>query len=205
MPSSSPAPPLPAGDPHGAQAARSDQQLIDGANGGDVAAFEALYLRYRDWCLRMAYRFRHDHDESHDVLQETWTYVLRKFPGFVLTGKMTTFLYPVVKHTALHARRKATRQVTLDLAGSPLEPGAEQGEPHDRTRAELAQVLAGLNAQQRETVLLRFVDGFSLQEIADATESPLGTVKSRLHKALRALRDDPRTRAFFGEEATGRE
>ncbi|MHC5020492.1 MAG: RNA polymerase sigma factor, partial [Planctomycetota bacterium] len=86
-------------------AARSDQDLIDAANGGDVAAFEALYLRYRDWCVRMAYRFRGDHDEALDVLQEAWTYVLRKFPGFVLTGKMTTFLYPVVKHTALHAKR----------------------------------------------------------------------------------------------------
>lgn len=178
---------------------RSDQDLIDAANGGDVAAFEALYLRYRDWCVRMAYRFRRDHDEALDVLQDAWTYVLRKFPGFVLTGKMTTFLYPVVKHTALHARRKATRQVALDVTGTGLEPGAEQAEPIERTRAELSQVLAGLNEPQRETILLRFVDGFSLQEIADATDAPLGTVKSRLHKALRALREDPRTKTFFGE------
>lgn len=184
---------------------RDDQALIAAANGGDVTAFECLYLRYRDWCVRMAYRFRRDHDESLDILQDTWSYVLRKFPGFVLTGKMTTFLYPVVKHTALHAKRKATRQVALDVTGTGLEPSAEQGVPHDRIRAELSHVLAGLNDQQRETILLRFVDGFSLQEIADATEAPLGTVKSRLHKALRALRDDPRTRAFFGDSVSREE
>jgi RNA polymerase sigma-70 factor (ECF subfamily) len=60
-------------------------------------------------------------------------------------------------------------------------------------------VLANLPLKQREVLLLRFVDGFSLDEIADALEIPLGTVKSRLHTALNTLRDDPRTRELIGE------
>ena len=63
----------------------------------------------------------------------------------------------------------------------------------------LAAVLAGLNEAQREIVLMRFVDGMSLKEIAGALDVPLGTVKSRLHHALQALRNDRRTRDYFLE------
>jgi RNA polymerase sigma-70 factor (ECF subfamily) len=177
--------------------ARTDLELIAAMNGGEVTAFEALYRRYRDWVVRLAWRFCGDQDEALDVLQEVFSYFLRKFPGFVLTGKVTTFLYPAVRHTALHARRKRKRQPSLEAV--QIEPGLDDAEPHARTRAELASVLAGLNPDQRETLLLRFVDGFSLKEIAEALEIPLGTVKSRLHKSLRQLRDDPRTREYFGQ------
>jgi RNA polymerase sigma-70 factor (ECF subfamily) len=57
--------------------------------------------------------------------------------------------------------------------------------------------LASLVDTQREVVLMRFVDAMSLAEIAEALEIPLGTVKSRLHKALASLRQDPRTRQYF--------
>ena len=60
-------------------------------------------------------------------------------------------------------------------------------------------MLANLPAQQREVLMLRFVDGFNLEEIANALEIPLGTVKSRLHNALKTLRDDPRTKELIGE------
>jgi RNA polymerase sigma-70 factor (ECF subfamily) len=58
-------------------------------------------------------------------------------------------------------------------------------------------VLAGLSEEHREVLLLRFVDGLSLAEIAQASEIPLGTVKSRLHNALDMLRQDARTKEFF--------
>jgi RNA polymerase sigma-70 factor (ECF subfamily) len=58
-------------------------------------------------------------------------------------------------------------------------------------------VLAALSEEHREVLLLRFVDGLNLGEIASALEIPLGTVKSRLHNALTTLRKDPRTKTFF--------
>src|SRR5688500_13279504 len=76
---------------------RSDLELVAALNGGDVSAFNGLYYRYRDWVVRLAARFTGSDDDALDVLQETFSYVLRKFPGFRLTSAMTTFLYPVVK------------------------------------------------------------------------------------------------------------
>ena len=175
---------------------RSDQELVDATKRGESLAFEALYYRYRDWVARLAYRYTADRDDALDVLQETFVYLLRRCPNLRLSARMTTFLYPVVKHLALEVRRKrrriqSDRNSTADLAApSPL--------PQSASRSELAEVMAALPDEQREAVLMRFVDGLTLAEIAQALAVPLGTVKSRLHRALDSLKADPRTRRYFG-------
>jgi RNA polymerase sigma-70 factor (ECF subfamily) len=175
----------------------SDHELIELANRGDSDAFEAIYYRYRDWVLRLAWRFTGNRADALDVLQETFAYLLGKFPGFELTAAMTTFLYPVVKHTSLKIRRRNRRFASDEEVLSEL--AAPVSEETERSRSELAAVLAALSEAQREVLLMRFLDGMSLQGIADALEIPLGTVKSRLHHALQELRDDPRTRDYFLE------
>ena len=174
---------------------RSDLELVAALNAGDVSAFDALYCRYRDWVVRLAARFAGHEDDALDVLQETFSYVLRKFPGFQLTASMTTFLYPVVKHLALAARRKRLR-MGGDEAVLNAAPAANDPDPLG-PRAELAAVLAGLPESHREVLLMRFVDGLALEEIAAAIDIPLGTVKSRIHNAIAALRKDPRVRRYF--------
>jgi RNA polymerase sigma-70 factor, ECF subfamily len=182
-------PPAPA-DP------RTDAELVDALNDGDTSAFDALYYRYRDWVVRLAARFAANEDDALDVLQETFSYVLRKFPGFRLTSAMTTFLYPVVKHLGLAARRKRQRMASDDAA---LQAAADRPAAPDAgvARAELAGVVSGLPETHREVLLMRFVDAMSLEEIATALEIPVGTVKSRLHNAIVMLRKDPKTRAYF--------
>ncbi|UCD50489.1 MAG: RNA polymerase sigma factor [Phycisphaerales bacterium] len=171
----------------------SDRDLIERVNAGDAEAFEVLYRRHRDWAYRLAWRFTGHHQDALDVLQETFVYLLKKFPGFELTASMTTFLYPVVKHLALNLRwRQAAGSGNMEAVAAL--PDTRMGET---SRAELAAALSALSPEQREVVLMRFVDGFSLDEIGTALDIPLGTAKSRLYKALRFLRNDPRTRAYF--------
>jgi RNA polymerase sigma-70 factor, ECF subfamily len=174
---------------------RSDQELIRALNAGDASAFDALYYRHRDWCVRLAYRFTRDHDDALDVLQETFAYLARKFPGFILTASMTTFLYPVVKNSALAVRRKRRRLVTGSEEAVEV-PTVAPNEPED-PRDALAQVLARIPGASREVLLMRFVDGLKLHEIAEALGVPVGTVKSRLHNALETLRGDERMRNYF--------
>ena len=88
---------------------RSDAELVAAANGGDRAAFEAIYRRYRDWVARLAYRFTADHDGALDVTQEAFVYLLRKFPGLELRARLTTLLYPAVKHLARDWRARRGR------------------------------------------------------------------------------------------------
>jgi RNA polymerase sigma-70 factor (ECF subfamily) len=122
--------------------------------------------------------------------------VLRKFPGFKLTANFKTFLYPAVRNLSIGARRKSARYQSNEAERAELENATAPAidlTAHD----DLNAVLGGLSEEHREVLLLRFVDGLSLAEIAAAMEIPLGTVKSRLHNALGELRKDPRTKEFF--------
>lgn len=172
---------------------KSDQELVESTNAGDVDAFETLYRRHRDWVYRLAWRFTGDHQDALDVLQETFTYLLQKFPGFTLTASMTTFLYPVVKHVSLNLHRRKAPGHADDTLLNAI-PDAARSQAH---RAELAAALGALPSEQREVVLMRFVDGLALAEISTALDIPLNTAKSRLYNALQKLRDDPRTRDYF--------
>lgn len=173
----------------------SDEKLIKRISRGDLEAFETLYYRYRDWVYRLAYRFTRDHELAQDVLQETFIYLLKKFPGLELTVRMTTFLYPTVKFTSLNMLRLRQRDTEQYEAFDLISiPAATESNP---SADNLAAVLALLPDAQREVVLMRFVDGFTVDEITDALGIPVGTVKSRLHNALKALRENPKTRQYF--------
>jgi len=177
--------------------ARSDEELIAVANEGGQPgqlAFEALYHRHRDWVYGLALRFTHQHDLAMDVTQEVFLYFLRKFPGFSLTAMLTTFFYPAVRNLAMTHRGKAQRFAGNDEALASVPDAAQESSDN---RSELSELLESLSEGHREVVLLRFVDGLSMQEIAVAMDLPVGTVKSRLHHALASLREDPRAKQFF--------
>jgi len=172
---------------------RSDRELVRAASQGDRSAFEAIYFRHRDWVVRLAGRLTGDRDDALDVPQETFAYLWRKLPDLELRARLTTFLYPAVKNLSIAAARKRRRYVTGDdLPEPPVEAPAPGS-----SRAELAAVVGVLPEGQRDVLLMRFVDSMSLDEIAAALAIPLGTVKSRLHNALAALREDQRTRDYF--------
>jgi RNA polymerase sigma-70 factor, ECF subfamily len=177
----------------------SDLELIADINDGNESAFEILYHRHRDWVVNLAYRWTGDRDIALDVLQETFFYFSRKFPGFRLTAKLQTFFYPVVRNLSIAARRKLER---CQSAGLPDEELAERPASPEQTPLEgeqLQALLSSLSEEHREVLFLRFVDGLSLVEVSAAMDIPLGTVKSRLHNALETLRKDGRTRKFFEE------
>ena len=178
---------------------RSDEELVAAINGGDPDAFEVLYLRHRDWAVNLAFRFTSDRELALDVLQEAFLYLLKKFPNFTLRAKFTTFLYPVIRNLALNARKKNQR---YELVDDKLEELTEPVEPdvEENLEEQLRVVMGNLPAQQQEVLLLRFVDDHSLNEIAEILDIPSGTVKSRLHNALRALAENPRTKNYFGKE-----
>jgi DNA-directed RNA polymerase specialized sigma24 family protein len=95
---------------------RTDAELVAAINAGDTAAFDALYYRHRDWVVRLAARWTGNDADALDVLQETFAYVVGKFPHLHLTAAMTTFLYPVVCNLSIAARKKRARFVGHDPA-----------------------------------------------------------------------------------------
>ena len=173
---------------------RSDEQLLASIDAGDSTAFESLYYRYRDWVFRLAYRFTGDHEDALDVLQETFAYLARKFPGFELTASMTTFLYPAVRNLSIGQRKKRQRYVHDDGILAAATVAADESTPW---RDEFRGIVRSLPDAHREVLLMRYVDDMRLGEIATALGVPTGTVKSRLHPAVRTLKQSSQLRQHF--------
>lgn len=176
---------------------RTDLELIDAINDGDDKAFEFLYFRYRDWVTNLAFRFTGHHDDALDVMQETFAYFIRKFPGFVLTAQMTTFLYPAVRNLSIAARKKRQRATSSE---ENFDLFAESEATESLHRDEFSEMLRSLSDAHREILLMRFVDDMTQPEIAEALDLPLGTVKSRLHHAVQAVRNSPAVAALLSDQ-----
>ncbi len=170
----------------------TDADLIAAAARGDEAAFAALYTRHRDFVARIGLRFCGDHDEALDVVQETFAWLARRLAGPGLRGigdgrddtaRLTTVLYPVARNTALTLRgRRGRMQIgTAPDTERPAQPAA----PHT---TNLDAALANLSEPHREVLVLRFIEDMTIPQIAAALAVAEGTVKSRLHHALAAVR-----------------
>ena len=182
---------------------RSDAELVAAANAGDGQALGALYLRYRDWATSLAYRFTGDREAALDVMQESFVYLFSKFSepgGFRLRARLTTFLYPAIKNNCLAARRKKRPEgVDSPEELASLAPEESRG-GSPVPREALAAAVARLPDSQREVLLMRIVDEMSVTEIALALGIPEGTVKSRMHHAVEAMREDERLRSHWKGE-----
>lgn len=170
---------------------RSDQELVAAINAGDLSAFDALYDRHRDWVARLAMRFTGNSSDALDVLQETFTYLFGKFPGFLLSAKMTTFLYPVVRNLSIAARKRRLPGLPAEGFDAPASGVASNDSD------EFLSMIRRLPEIQREVLLMRFVHDMSLAEIAEALGIPEGTVKSRMHNAIQTLKGEERLRKYF--------
>lgn len=188
---------------------RTDDQLIDQINRDwphiDLP-FTVLYHRHKHFVLRIAERFTTDPDAAQDVVQQVFIALLGKFPGFVLSAKLSTFLYPLAKRAALKSAGRARRSAQ----GLAILAAAQQRAGHGEAEAEgaharaagyqLAPLQAAVEAlpeAQREVLVLRVVEGMSVEDVAAALGIPPGTVKSRMHHAVAALRGDARLARYF--------
>jgi RNA polymerase sigma-70 factor (ECF subfamily) len=166
----------------------TDAELMTRVRGGDSGAFAALYERHKGWVVALAFRFCGDRELALDVLQETFAFLLRRSSTLTLDGRLTTYLFPAVKNLSQTARRKKMRL----SGGKVAERAGESGAGRDACTTiddddELQRVVASLPEAQRELIYMRYVAGMTPTEIAAALSVPVGTAKSRLFAAVRAV------------------
>ncbi len=174
----------------------SDEQLMTAVMAGDQVALAALVSRHHAPLLGYLYRLvGGDRPLAEDLVQETLLHVLRQ-PTFRSDRPFKPWLYAIATNLARdyfksaavrHRWREGDEEEALlqlyDSAPGPEERAlaAEQG-------SEVRAALALLGEEYRVVLLLRFYQGFSLQEIAETLQIPLGTVKSRLSVGVHRLR-----------------
>ena len=172
----------------------SDADLVEVCNAGNAnqrhVAFAEIYNRHQSELLAFTRGFSPDQDVAEDVVQDTFEYLLHRFPpegkGVHLTAQLTSLLHTVAMHKAVSASRRAHRWASSDVDPDDLPA------PETPTPCPIRAVLAILPATQRETFRLRVVEDYTLREVAEVLHVPVGTVKSRLTIAVRHLRHSQR-------------
>ena len=157
---------------------------------GDPHAVADMMGIYGDRLLRAAFCLCRDRSQAQDLVQETFCRAIPALKDFRGDCLLYTWLYSVMHHLFISQARK--RRPLFPLADT-MDMAADDPGPEGRAEAEsdherIARILAALPAKHREILLLRFGEEMKLGEIAELLEIAPGTVKSRLHQALKGVR-----------------
>ncbi len=183
----------------GPEAHSAETALMERLQRGDARAFEQLVRSHQHRVFDFCYRMLGDREEANDIAQDVFISVHQNLAGFRRDAKLTTWIFRISKNHCLNrikylARRGSRRREDFDLVDESRLAGALEPPPSpDRglvAEAEKNQVqaaIAQLEPEQRLLVALRDIEGLSYEEIVEITELPVGTVKSRLHRARERL------------------
>jgi RNA polymerase sigma-70 factor (ECF subfamily) len=194
-----------------AAAAAQQAELLRRAQHGDRSAYGHLVLACQDRLYNAVLRMVGDPDDARELTQETFMRGLQKIDSFRGEAQPYTWLFRIATNLVITEARKAQRQRTFSLdrpspngrAGdsdnqatgladrlkNPAESPAEAADRREREKQVLA-ALGRIDAEYRAILVMRDVEDFDYQQMADVLALPLGTVKSRLFRARKALRDE---------------
>jgi RNA polymerase sigma-70 factor, ECF subfamily len=197
------------------RAPRPDVALLQRAQRGDRAAYGQIVVLYQDRLYNAVLRLVGDRDEALELTQEAFTRGLANLKSFRGDASPYTWLFRIAVNLAISQLRKVQRQRTFSLDHAPAngrhhdsddqasglvdrvaqdrsETPPQRVERREREQAVLA-ALGRLDAEYRAVLVMRDIEGFDYQQMADVLSLPLGTLKSRLFRARLALRDELRT------------
>jgi len=179
-------------EPREAPDAAAEEALVRRAQAGDRAAFRSLYQAYQDRVFATAYRIAGDREVAADLTQEVFVKVFEELPGFRFGSRFSTWLYRVAANHAINKASETARHARLNERVARERPSTAPATPpvHDRFADERIQrALDGLSVKLRVVTVLRYLEGLSYEEIAEALELSVGTVKSRLFLAHATLKE----------------
>lgn len=180
-------------------------QFLERLRRGEAAAFERLVAEHSGDVYALLYRLTSDAEEARDLTQETFLRAFQSINRFRGDANLKTWIYRIAVNQARNRwrwwrRRKRDVTVSLDATddrhkqplGATLR-NDDAVDPEQETLAheregQLREALLGLRQSYREAVILRDVEGFSYEEIADTLEISIGTVKSRISRGRLELR-----------------
>jgi RNA polymerase sigma-70 factor (ECF subfamily) len=177
----------------------TDQELVRRVQAGDQTAFNLLVLKYQHRVLKLVGRFVNDAAEAEDVAQEAFLKAYRALASFRGDSAFYTWLYRIAINTAKNALvSQRRRPVDFDLDLQDPEQYDRQAKlkeadtPEgvlltDEIRAVVEEAMEQLPEDLRTAIVLRELEGLSYEEIAEAMDCPVGTVRSRIFRAREAI------------------
>jgi RNA polymerase sigma-70 factor (ECF subfamily) len=184
----------------------NDVQLLKRYAAGDEAAFQELVNQYKDGVYAFLRRFLNNRDLVDDVFQETFLQLYVSRDSFDLSKPLRPWLFTIAANKAKDALRR-TQRIDSTHLGSMFDSDEhsiddvlntldqDESRPYDdlvrdETRAAVKRIIARMPERLREILLLAYFQKFSYAEISGILGIPVGTVKSRLHTAIRRFAED---------------
>jgi RNA polymerase sigma-70 factor (ECF subfamily) len=176
-----------------------DQLLVEQVQRGDRRAFDLLVIRYQQRILKLIMRYVRDPAEAQDVAQEAFIKAYRALPSFRGESAFYTWLYRIAINTAknyLVSLQRRPVDYDLDLQDPENykynamlrdEETPEGIAMQEELRHAVERAIASLPEELRTAIMLRELDGLSYEEIAQAMDCPVGTVRSRIFRAREAI------------------
>lgn len=176
-----------------------DRRLIGACVAGKSAAYGVLVRRYQDRLYNTVFRLLDNAEDAQDVVQESFINAYQSLASFKGDSLFFTWLYRIAMNASISLRRKKKVTISLetgskhDLLIDPLDesqdnqPGDAMERREDESR--LASALARLSPEHKAVIVLKDIEDLKYEDIAAALEVPVGTVRSRLHRARLELRE----------------
>ena len=176
-----------------------DVKLIADCLKGNTAAFGELVSRHQDRLYNTVLRLLDQPEDARDVVQEAFLHAYQSLRSFKGDARFFTWLYRIAVNAAISHKRK--KRLVLRLAPTvDGEGGIDPLDPHETNRPghalEMAEqekrvheALARLSSEHRSVLVLKDMDGMKYEEMADVLNVPIGTIRSRLHRARLELRE----------------
>lgn len=176
-----------------------DRRLITECLGGRREAFDELVSRYYGRLYNAAIRLVENPEDAADVVQDAFLNAYLSLHTFKGDAEFFTWLYRIAFNTAISLKRK--KRIVVSLNGHPAgEHGLEPDDPSEYIRpgaaleraedeSQLQAALSRLSLEHREVLLLKDIEGLKYEAIAEALGVPIGTIRSRLHRARLELRE----------------
>ncbi|MSQ93584.1 MAG: sigma-70 family RNA polymerase sigma factor [Gemmataceae bacterium] len=169
------------------------------ARQGNTAAFGELVSRYQDRLFNTVLRLANNAEDARDVVQEAFLHAYQSLHSFKGDSLFFTWLYRIAVNTAISMKRKQRPVLRIQPSGEdknaidPVDP-AEASQPgHAIEMAEqerrVHEALSKLSAEHRAVLVMKDMEGMKYEEMADILGVPVGTIRSRLHRARLEIRD----------------
>lgn len=172
-----------------------DQKTIDQVLAGDSAAYGVLVDKYQSRLLGLLYHSTGDRNLAEDIAQEAFARAYRKLDLFAGNSQFYTWLAKIAMNLLVSSRRKKRIEnqiqregfeVALDAVGSDSQP--DQQLSLSETQKTVHNAIALLDDERKTVLLMRDFDGMDYEAIAQTLDIPVGTVRSRLHRARTELK-----------------
>lgn len=179
----------------------SDEDVMEQLQAGVIEAFNIIVDRYKDRLHNFLYRYTHNHEDCEDLVQETFLRVYRSRHSYERIAKLSTWMYTIALNLAKSMYKKKQRMSLISIHADDSDPDDREMQIEDTvilqdeelhlklSVQELERALQELNEDFREAVVLRDIQQLSYEEIAEITDTAMGTVKSRINRGRQQLQD----------------